>query len=194
MRGSPLETTVRSEENRMRIEIHEAGSEAFYKETVNVLAQYRSLIKKPERKLQDYFKMLWAYAGISLLLLVLLAVMYRYWGAGVSTVAAMGLMVVNLVLCGAYLINLNRLLKEFMGDIRTSVLTLDESGVELSKDGTQIVRIPWDGIAFLRVFKESVCFLSRNLTGFVISVNLLHKDEILGYLKENDIGIRIIEA
>ncbi|MBQ6058759.1 MAG: hypothetical protein IJL39_01715 [Clostridia bacterium] len=178
----------------MRIEIHETGSEAFYKETVNVLAQYRSLIKKPERKLQDYFKKLWAYAGISLFLLALLAVMYWYWGASVSTVAAMGLMVVNLVLCGAYLINLNRLLKEFMGDARISVLTLDESGVELSKDGTQVVRIPWDGIAFLRVFKESVCFLSRNLTGFVISVNLLHRDEILGYLKENDIGIRIIEA
>ena len=40
----------------MKIEIKEKGSEAFYKEIVNISGQYRYLIKNHNYKLKDYFK------------------------------------------------------------------------------------------------------------------------------------------
>ena len=178
----------------MRIEIREAGSEAFYKETINVLIQYRSLIKKPERTLTDYFKTVKRYEIISALLFVLLGATTVLWGAGKATLMAMGLMAVNLVFCRIYLINIGKLYREMREDTRSSVLTLDENGVELDKESSQIVRISWENVAFLRVFREAVCILPRNATGFVISVSRFYEEEILGYLKEHGTEIRIIEA
>ena len=40
----------------MNIEVKEKGSREFYKEVVNVISQYRRLLKKPEAKLNDNFK------------------------------------------------------------------------------------------------------------------------------------------
>ena len=38
----------------MRIEITEKGSDAFYREVVNITAQYRSILKNHRHKLKDY--------------------------------------------------------------------------------------------------------------------------------------------
>ncbi len=39
----------------MKIEISEKGSEAFYREVVNISAQYRYILKNHHHKLKDYF-------------------------------------------------------------------------------------------------------------------------------------------
>ena len=39
----------------MKIEISERGSEAFYREVVNISAQYRYILKNHHHKLKDYF-------------------------------------------------------------------------------------------------------------------------------------------
>ena len=39
----------------MKIEISDKGSEAFYREVVNISAQYRYILKNHHHKLKDYF-------------------------------------------------------------------------------------------------------------------------------------------
>ena len=84
------------------------------------------------------------------------------------------------------------MVKRLLADERTSVLTLDESGVELTKDGGNTVRLAWDNVAFVRSFDESVCFLAKDTAGFVIGVNGSHRQEILDYLKTEETPVKVI--
>ena len=72
-----------------------------------------------------------------------------------------------------------------LADSRSSVLSLDETGVELNKGGSQIVKLGWDNIAVVRVDKESLTFVSGDRTGIVISIAKEFADEILAWLREN---------
>jgi|GEM_PF-1022365 len=167
----------------MTIEINEKGSPEFYKETVNVVTQYRYLIKKPRRRLRDYFRQL-LYAGLlCCALLALLAVLTAAAGPDALANAAMGVMVFCAVLCFAFLFNMKKLLRRMLADERPSVLTLDENGVELRKGSSQTVRIGWSNVAFVRVFKESVCFFSSDPSGFVISVTRRYDERIASFLR-----------
>ena len=69
----------------MTIEIREKGSKDFYEETVNVISQYRGLIKKPEMKLRDRFKTLKIYIILCAALVVMLALMGIFWGMDTLT-------------------------------------------------------------------------------------------------------------
>lgn len=177
----------------MRIEINEPGSEAFYRETVNAVSQYRALLKKPTRKLKDYFKTMRVNAAVCLALLALLAALTALDGADTLRLAAIVLLAVELLLCGAYLFSLNKLFKALLNDRRPSVLTLDGEGVELDKAGAQRVRASWENIAFVRVFRESVCFFTKDSSGFVLSVARRYEREVLAYLREQRSDVTLME-
>ena len=176
----------------MTIEIKDKGSESFYRETVNVISQYRALSKKPEGKLKDNFKLLRSYIVICTIMLVILAAMAIAWGADSMMVAGMALLAVAAVFSAMYLKSLKSLLKTLMGAPSDSVLTLDEKGVELDKHSSQTVRLAWDNVLFARVFQESVCFLAKDSTGFVISVDRKYESEILAWIESNKTGITVI--
>ena len=158
-------------ENVLRIEVNEKGTHAFYKEVVSATYQYQGLMKKPERKLRDSFKELKIYILICAALFAALAAMGFAWGFDGITI---GGMIVTLA------------------DPKPSVLILDEAGVELNKEGAQVIRTAWDNVAFVRVFRESVCFFSKGVRGLVIAVNRGREEEVLDYLNSNDIKVRII--
>lgn len=170
----------------MQIEIREPGSEAFYRETTNVLCQYRALRAKPDGKLHDKFRelrnMLIAFA-VALLALVALVV-----SSGWTTwrVVAAVLLAVDALFFAFYLRGLYKTLNALKDDRRTSVLTLDDAGVELNKENAQVVRASWENIAFARVFQESVCFFLKDGTGFVLSVSRKYEGELLPYLRGRD--------
>lgn len=176
----------------MKIEIKEKGSEAFYRETVNVMSQYRALIKNPEGKLRDNFKLLRSYLVICGILLAILAVMAAVWRADGTMIAAMVLLAAAAVLSAMYLANLQKLLKALMEASPGSTLLLDGEGVELDKPGSQVVRLAWDNVLFVRVFQESVCFAAKNSTGFIISVDRRYESEVVGWLESNKTGVALI--
>ena len=124
--------------------------------------------------------------------LAALALMSVFWGADTMMTVGMVLMAIVIVLCWAFLHSMNSMVKKLLADERTSVLTLDENGVELDKGGSNTVRLAWDGVAFVRAFDESVCFFARDMAGFVIGVNGRHRQEILDYLKTAGIPVRVI--
>ena len=176
----------------MRLEIKEKGSEAFYREVVNVAAQYRRFLQKPERKLTDFFKAYKIYTILCAVLAVLIAAMNIAWGWDTLGTAALVALVIVAIFSGALWMNLNKTMKNMRNDPRTSVFTMDEKGVELNKGDSQTVRIGWDNLAFVRIFDESISFFTKDGLGFIISTDRRYGKEILEYLQAERPDVKIV--
>lgn len=176
----------------MRIEIKERGSEAFYRETVNVAAQYQRLLKNPKRKLGDLFKNYRNSGILSVVAFALLAILMILWGSDTIMIVAEVVLAINIVLSIMLFRNMKKLLGKLQDDPRTSVFSMDDRGIELDKEGAQIVRIAWDNLAFVRAFKESICFASKEGTGITISIDRKYENEIRQYMTEHVPSIEII--
>ena len=177
----------------MTIEINEKGSREFYKETVNAVSQYNRLKKDPPRKLKDYFRSFRIYIILCSALLVINALMWIFWGTDQFTIAVAALMIICIVMSAAFLHGMNKLQNSMMSDDRTSVLTLDESGVELNKGDSQIIRSSWDNIVFVRVFSECICFFPKDRSGIVISVDRKYQDRIVPYIESLPSDVMIVK-
>lgn len=177
----------------MTIEIKEKGTKQFYKEVVNVTTQYRQLLYKPDDKLKDNF-------GHYIFIIIAMAIIFAISLIGgikgsfntmkILIMVFAGLSVIATILV---LLRMNKLVDTYLADDRPSVVTLDENGVEIEKKGSQAVRLAWDNVAFVRVFDESTCFFSKDLTGIVLSVTNDYKKEILDYLKSSGLDIMVIK-
>jgi hypothetical protein len=176
----------------MKIEVKEKGSDAFYREIVNISAQYRQLIKNHGCKLRDFFtefKRLLIAGAVVLGLLILMCV---FWGFRTIDYVAIGFLFLAVIMCFAYLYLLNRYRKSMIDEAGESILTLDEDGVELSKKDTQVIRNTWNNIAFVRLFNESICFIPRTKTGIMICITREFAKQIQDWLKENKPEIEVI--
>ena len=125
-------------------------------------------------------------AVIVLLLLILTMVL---WGVNSFDIAGVFILAASIMLSGAYLFSLNKVLKPMMNDGRTSVLTLDDKGVEIRKGDTQTLRIGWPDVAVVKQYRESLNFVSADQTGFVISADKRYADQILAWIRENQPGV-----
>ena len=177
----------------MTIEIKEKGTRKFYEEVVNVVTQYRQLLYKPDGKLSDNFK---KYR----LLIIAMAIFFvtnLYLGVtgGFNTrnVLPIVLSILAIIAMAIYLSRMKKMVDGYLADDSPSVVTLDDDGVEINKVGSQAVRLAWDNVAFIRIFRESTCFFSKDLSGIVLSVTNDHKNEILEYLNSTDLGIKVIK-
>ena len=177
----------------MNIEVKEKGSREFYKEVVNVISQYRRLLKKPEAKLNDNFK---SYVIMMAAMAILFVSQFLHGivdGFDVLTGAALAASFMAFIVLFIYRINMSKMVDAYLNDARVSTVTLDENGVELNKGGSQIMRLGWNEVALVRSFNESTCFIAKNVTGLVIVVTNLYKSDIMEYLKDNSINVRIAE-
>ena len=177
----------------MKIEISEKGSEAFYREVVNITSQYRFILKNHHHKLKDYFKQFRILLILGAAAMVILILMAIFWDVNPFDYAIIAVLGIEVVLCVGYLYALNKMLKAMLADSRTSVLTLDDTGVELNKDGSQIVKLGWDNIAVVRVYQESLTFVPGDRTRIVISVAKKYAGEILAWLRENHPRVEVAE-
>ncbi len=176
----------------MRIEITEKGSEAFYREVVNISAQYRYLLRNHNYRLKDYFRQFRTLLILGAVCFVLLLLMAVFWGIdpwGYAILAALG---ITVAMCAVYLHVLNKMLRAMLADSRPSVLSFDDTGVELNKGGSQIVKLGWDNIAVVRVFRESLTFVSGDHTGIVISAAKRYAGQILEWLQENQPSLEVV--
>ena len=188
----------------MKIEITEKGSEAFYREVVNITAQYRGILKNHHYRLKDYFKqfrvLLDYFKQFRLLLilgaaiLVILILMAISWGAKPFQYAVIGALGIEVVMCAVYLYALNKMLRTMMADSVTTVITLDDTGVEFNKVGAQIIKLAWDNIAVVRVFQESLTFVSADRKGFVIAIAKQYAGGIPTWLREHQPSVEVIES
>ena len=178
----------------MKIEITEKGSEAFYREVVNITAQYRGILKNHHYRLKDYFKQFRLLLILGAAIHVILILMAISWGAKPFQYAVIGALGIEVVMCAVYLYALNKMLKTLMADSGTTVITLDDTGVEFNKLGAQIIKLTWDNIAVVRVFQESLTFVSADRKGFVIAIAKQYADGIPAWLRENQPSVEVIES
>jgi len=173
----------------MTIEIKEKGSEAFYREVVSVTTQYQRLIKKPDLKYRDLFK---SYRSMGLCMAVLFG-MQLWLGAldGFNALRITALTVVAVVVFVVFLYDrmMRKLVKGYIEDERPSTVIMDDGGIEINKCNAQIVRLAWDNIAFVRKFKESICFFAKDNSRIVLAVTTEYEQEIMKYFDDNGIDI-----
>ena len=177
----------------MTIEIKEKGTKQFYKEVVNIVTQYRQLLYAPGNKLKDQFGHYIFMAAAMAAFFVLSLYGGIHGSFTVMTILIMAFSAMALVVTVIYLFRLKKMLDGYLADDRPSIVTLDENGVEIEKTGSQAVRLAWDNVAFVRVFNESTSFFSKDLSGIVLSVTNDHKKEILDYLKNSNLDIKVIK-
>ena len=178
--------------SEMVIEIKEKGTKSFYKEIVNVITQYRRLMKKPGAKLKNNFKAL-LYTAIAICVLIAAHLWFGVSGGfDALTIAVLVLLAVVLFIEIMVFVYMNNLVRGYLRDDRTAVVTLDEKGVEMNKEGAQIVRLSWDNVAFVRAFEESTCFFAKDTAGLVLCVTNKYRQEIMDYLKENQPGVEVV--
>lgn len=177
----------------MTIEIKEKGSRKFYKEVVNVLTQYRQLLYKPEDKLKDNFTRYILLTAV----MAFLAIIYVISGSkGAFTTSKILVVVFGSLAAIASLVNylrMNKAVNAYLADDRPSAVNLDENGIEIEKTGSQAVRLAWDNVAFVRSFSEATCFFAKDLSGIVLCVNNNYKKEVLDYIKNNGIDVKVVK-
>lgn len=176
----------------MRIEINEKGTEELYREAVNVLMQYKKLLKDPDAVLTDNFT-LFRKIGIAAAVVFVLNMLCGFlfgWSKPIFICTAILWVCAAMLL--AYLNKMNKAVGDYLKNDKPSVVNLDERGVALSREGSLVMRFPWDDIAFVRSFSESTCFVPNEELGVVIIVNNAHIDEIRDYFGNNETVVRVI--
>lgn len=177
----------------MTIEIKKKGTRKFYKEVVNIVTQYRQLLYAPGEKLRDNFT---RYTFLTLAMLLMFG-MFLYGGlkGSFNTMGILAMVFAALAAIATiiYLFKMNNMVNAYLADDRPSVVTLDENGVEIAKTGAQSVRLAWENVAFVRSFSESTSFFSGDLSGIVLSVTNDCRKELLDYIKENNIDVKVIK-
>lgn len=176
----------------MKIEVNEKGSREFYREVVNVTSQYQKLVKKPEGKINDNFRLLKGYILLCAIVLVIITAMGIAWGMDGLTIAAIVLLVAAIAMSGVLLYRLMRMCDSLMNDPRSSVFTIDEKGIDFSKPEAEQIRIAWEHVAFVRVFDHSVCFVSKGVPGLVLALEKRWQSEVLAYIRDNHIAVTVI--
>ena len=175
----------------MRIEMEGNGSDSLYREVVNIVSQYKMLMKKPDAPLVDSFRQMKLCLVLCIALSVFLGLLTFLYGVDMIGVMALMLNAFLIIFAAYRLIRMNRFLNEVKSDKRVTTLILDEDGVAVEKEGAEVVSIRWDFVAFVRKFEESVGFFAKGGAG-VIAVNRRYEEEIVKYLKENKPEVRVI--
>ena len=173
-------------DNTLIIEVNDDIREKFAEEVVNISVQYRLLLKRHDRRFRNMMK---EYK----VLLIVLCVMLVFYLIGVFTwlssepyswMICLVLAVLSIVYFSV-IRNLNKTYRGILSQKGCSVITLDENGAELNRQNSQVLRMSWDNIAFVRLFKESICFFSKEPNGMLIIADIRHADAIIRWLREN---------
>ena len=77
---------------------------------------------------------------------------------------------------------------------RISIINLEDNSGAINKGNSQVIRIAWENVAFVRSFKESISFFAKDASGIVISVTNKYKDQIMEFLNTNDTGVQVINT
>ena len=178
----------------MIIEIKEKGTKEFYEEVVSFNHQYGALMKKPEAKFMSSFKSLKIQILAMIFLFVSMTLLGKSDGFSPMAVCAMTASAITAFITAVFYYAMKKRVKMFLEDERTSIISLDDNGVEINKGNSQVIRIAWENVAFVRSFKESISFFAKDASGIVISVTNKYKDQILEYLNTNDTGVQIINT
>ncbi len=183
-----------SEEHDMTIDVKEKATKEFYKEFINISNQRVAYLVEPEAKVSDSFTSSAIMMGGMLIIFAL--ELYRGIRVGFAgmTNAVLVFALLAFIVLLIYTVNQNKKLRSYMNDTARTIVTLDENGIEQSRDGIQVARAAWEDVALVRSFSESTCFFEKDkgeVSGSLIAVPNAYKKEVLAYLVDNDIVVKV---
>ncbi|MBO4928800.1 MAG: hypothetical protein J5379_11220 [Clostridiales bacterium] len=177
----------------MVIETKSSNDKATAKECTNIMIQGNDLLKNPEKKLRDFFRFVPISSAFVLVVLVLCIVWILLGSASTLTYVCLGLIGAALVVEFVFVRTMMRLYKTFVTMERTVTLSFDEEGIDFDDHTEKKMKLLWSGTAFVRFFPHVVAIFPKTATGIMILISAEHADEVRGFLKEKNIGIKVVE-
>lgn len=177
----------------MQLEIKECGNDQFCRDAVNVLFSFRSIIKKHDQRIIDWFRRTRTNLIISLILLGLFVLSFCVGGYKILiNVLAFTLLVITTLFNLFVFISVRRVYKDLNSDSRRGVLALDENGIEFRTEDGNVKRNSWTDVAVVRIHGDCMAFIPSSTKKTIFLVHKRLKDDISGWLKENRPEIEII--
>lgn len=175
------------------LEINGGNMKSFCREVVSIAENYKPLLRKPNRKINDIIRTYrqLAYTDI---MLIIFAVM-SYYMLDVPMLSCGLILFFAIISIIASLFAYPRIIKTYknlLTDNEPTHLLMDEDGIELKKGRFKSYSLEWNQMAFCRAFNNTVSFLGAKSTKLIISVPISYKDEIAKYLRENNISVNCV--
>ncbi len=177
----------------MKIDTNEPIREELARELVNVTYQYRQLRKNHNARIRDQFKQFRTLLICAVVIAVLYAATMIAWGFDLTQAVIGIFLLIVIVFTVIVMRGARSLLDSIKNGSGYSSVILDETGIELGKRDSSVLKTAWGNILFVRVFSESVIFIPKELSGVLISVDIKHAKEITGWIKENRPEIELIQ-
>ena len=165
----------------------------FAKESLNVSLVILKLMKKPERRIINRFIIwpLWiAFAICYTVFAAIFVIRVRDITVGICLGMVLGVILFTLKF---YIANL----KAYKS------MTTSDIDVELSIDEKEVVHNDlinkrklsgeWDSFICMRVLKHGMYLIPKSQKGVLIAINIKYYDEVMKFIKENNIDIKVIE-
>ena len=178
----------------MTIDVKDKATKEFYKEFINISNQRVAYLVEPEAKVSDSFTSSAIMMGGMLIIFVLELLHGMRAGFRGMTNAVLVFALLAFAVLLIYTVRLNRRVRSCLNDTAETIVTLDENGIELSKDGSPVARAAWEDVALVRSFTESTCFFEKDkgeVNGALIAVPNAYKQEVLSYLVDHDIVVKV---
>ena len=178
----------------MVIEVKRKLTEAEAREVTNIFLNIRQLQKKPTKKLSDLFAFCWKAAIFLVASLLFFGFFILKGDRDAYTLAGLVITIAAIVFLAFFRHIINKTYHSLLDREEGQVnITFDENGIDYEAVGNSRLQSTWKNIAFVRVFKEMVCFMPKEYTGILFSVSKEHWAQIKEFLRENDIKIQIVE-
>ncbi len=178
----------------MWLKINEHSGEEFYRECVNVMMQYPQLLKDHGAKLSDLFTVQTTIFFASAVIFIAVNVLGLMWGYKASVIVALVLLGFSVVRSLVSRKGLYDMLRSLMSEERAQILSLDKEAITLKIEGADhSARVPWENIAFARVFDKSVCFFADSSKHVVFTVDREYEDQVLNWIDVEKPELELIE-
>lgn len=166
-------------------------SKEYLNEIINILIQIRKLQSKPHAKLKPIYQ----FCRIMMVIGTPFLILFLTFGIKDQNTVFMMLstiLAVCLLTIGSALLSISKLRKHLISNSGESILTIDNDGVESKSPNGQVFRLAWNQIVYVRVFEQSICFVPRSLTGFLINTDKIYADKIIQAIETEENKIDII--
>ena len=174
----------------LTIESDGKGSRELYEEQINISYQYKLFMKRPERKLRNEYRRITIELAAVLIFLLFGIIEGFVYGFETVFVLLIAVCIVFIGIYGRLLYTMRKALRKALEDNRKVVVCIDEEGIKYHKEDGMDLSLKWSQVAFVRVFSKALSFFSDD--NIVVSVNRTHEKEVMDYIRENGIKVRVI--
>ena len=163
-------------------------------EITNILAQCRTLLRKPKCKLQNFFVFCPIAMAISIVsMLVTGALMVT---GHTSNPVLDWLLLLILFLLFFFSLIMYRMVRKLRDELMKHegmvTVLIDEEGIDYDDHNGKKFKVGWNTVYFLREFKECIAFIPKETTGTAIFLERIEFNKIIEYMDEKDIELPVI--